>query len=68
MARRAPEAICAALHPGTVATGLSAPFQAAGLEVHAPADAARHILAVLDQLTAEANGGFFDWRDQTIPW
>ena len=68
LARRAPEAICAALHPGTVATGLSAHFQATGLEVHAPADAARHILAVLDQLTAEANGGFFDWRGQTVPW
>jgi NAD(P)-dependent dehydrogenase (short-subunit alcohol dehydrogenase family) len=68
LARRAPQAICAAWHPGTVATALSAPFQAAGLEVHTPADAARHILAVLDQLTADANGGFFDWRGQTVPW
>jgi len=68
LARRSPEALCIALHPGTVATALSAPFAARGLEVHTPPDAARHLLAVVDQLTAEANGGFFDWRGQPIPW
>ena len=30
--------------------------------------AARHLLAVVDQLTADANGGFFDWRGQPVPW
>jgi len=45
LARRAPEALCIALHPGTVAAPLSAPFAAAGLEVHTPAQAARHRLA-----------------------
>jgi hypothetical protein len=30
--------------------------------------AARHLLAVTDQLTANANGGFFDWRGQPVPW
>jgi NAD(P)-dependent dehydrogenase (short-subunit alcohol dehydrogenase family) len=68
LARRSPEAICIALHPGTVATSLSAPFTAAGLEVHTPAAASRHLLAVVDELTAEANGGFFDWRGQPVPW
>jgi hypothetical protein len=68
LARRSPEALCIALHPGTVATALSAPFAATGLEVHTPAATARHLLAVVDQLTAEANGGFFDWRGQTVPW
>ena len=67
-ARRSPNAICVALHPGTVATALSAPFAATGLEVHPPMAAARHLLAVVNQLTAEANGGFFDWRGQTVPW
>jgi len=56
------------LHPGTVATALSAPFSTAGLEVHSPAAAARHLLAVVDQLTADANGGFFDWCGQPVPW
>jgi len=68
LARRAPEALCIALHPGTVATQLSAPFAATGLEVHTPLEAARHLLGVADGLTAEASGGFFDWRGQPVPW
>lgn len=66
--RRSPDAICVALHPGTVATALSAPFSVAGLEVFTPAAAAGHLLAVVDRLKAGANGGFFDWRGQTVPW
>lgn len=46
----------------------AAAFAATGLEVHPPPAAARHLLAVVDQLTAEANGGFFDWRAQPVPW
>jgi hypothetical protein len=68
LGRRSPNAICVALHPGTVATALSAPFAATGLEAHTPPAAARHLLAVVDQLAAEATGGFFDWRGQTVPW
>lgn len=68
LARRAPEALCISLHPGTVVTSLSAPFAATGLEVHAPAEAASHLLAVIDSLTAEASGGFYDWRGQQVPW
>jgi hypothetical protein len=56
------------LHPGTVATGLSAPFRANAPKAHAPAEAAHHLLAVVDQLMAEANGGFFDWCGQPVPW
>jgi NAD(P)-dependent dehydrogenase (short-subunit alcohol dehydrogenase family) len=68
LARRSPQALCVALHPGTVATALSAPFAATGLEIHPPAAAARHLLTVLDRLPADANGGFFDWRGQSVPW
>lgn len=68
LARRSPEALCIALHPGTVATALSAPFATTGLEVHPPRTAARHLLAVIDQLAAEATGGFFDWRGEPVPW
>jgi NAD(P)-dependent dehydrogenase (short-subunit alcohol dehydrogenase family) len=68
LARRAPDAICVALHPGTVATALSAPFEASGLKIHPPAAAARHLLAVAERLTPSANGGFFDWRGQPVPW
>ncbi len=68
LARRSPDALCIALHPGTVATALSAPFAATGRDVLTPAEAARHLLAVIEKLTIEANGGFFDWRGQRVPW
>ncbi len=68
LARRSPEGICVALHPGTVATTLSAPFTQAGHSAHTPAETSRHLLAVVDKLTVEANGGFFDWRGQPVPW
>jgi NAD(P)-dependent dehydrogenase (short-subunit alcohol dehydrogenase family) len=68
LARWAPEAICVCLHPGTVATALSAPFAANGLEIHSPQVAAGHLLAIVDGLTADATGGFFDWRGETVPW
>ena len=68
LARRSPDAICIALHPGTVATKLSAPFASSGLEVHPPHAAARHLLTVVDNLTADATGEFFDWRGKIVPW
>jgi NAD(P)-dependent dehydrogenase (short-subunit alcohol dehydrogenase family) len=68
LTRRSPEGICVALHPGTVATTLSAPFTPAGHSAHTPAEAARHLLAVVDKLSAEANGGFFDWQGEPVPW
>jgi NAD(P)-dependent dehydrogenase (short-subunit alcohol dehydrogenase family) len=68
LSRQSPDALCIAIHPGTVATSLSAPFATTGLEVHEPAAAARNLLSVLAQLTAESSGGFFDWRGQAVPW
>jgi NAD(P)-dependent dehydrogenase (short-subunit alcohol dehydrogenase family) len=68
LARRAPQAVCVALHPGTVDTALSAPFSRRGLQVHSPAEAARHLLQVVDTLSAADSGGFYDWRGAAIPW
>jgi NAD(P)-dependent dehydrogenase (short-subunit alcohol dehydrogenase family) len=66
--RTHPDALCVALHPGTVRTGLSAPFTQAGQELHAPEVAARHLLAVIEKLTADDNGSFYDWRGNPIEW
>lgn len=66
--RRAPQALCVAVHPGTVDTGLSAPFAKRGLNVQAPAEAAARLLAGLQRLGLEANGGFFDPDGQPLPW
>jgi len=66
--RTRPQAICVALHPGTVATRLSAPFAKSGLEVRAPETAAKDLLDVIGRLTPAMSGGFFDQRGETIPW
>ena len=66
--RSQPDAICVALHPGTVATGLSAPFAKTGLDVQSPADAAGRLLSVVDGLTAADSGGFFNHDGSALPW
>lgn len=68
LARRCPQAVCVALHPGTVATGLSAPFVGERATVFEPAVAAAHLLDVIDGLTLAESGGFFDWRGEAVPW
>jgi len=68
VARKRPLAVLAALHPGTVRSGLSAPI-IGDAEAMAPAESARHLLAVLDALPAEgASGGFHAWDGAAIPW
>ncbi len=68
VARRRPLAVLAALHPGTVASPLSAPI-IGDAEAATPAQAARNLLAVLDALPAEgASGGFHAWDGRPIPW
>ena len=66
--RTRPDAIVVALHPGTVATDLSAPFQAnvAADGLFTPDQAAAHLLAVIDGLAPEDSGGFFAWDGRSI--
>ncbi len=66
--RRAPEAVCIVLHPGTVDTKLSAPFARTGLDVQSPAQAADRLLMVVDRLDASASGGFYDHRGEPVDW
>ncbi len=68
LARRNKQAVCVALHPGTVATALSQPFAKTGLKVRPPAEAARELLAVLAGLNASQSGGFVDHLGHTVPW
>ena len=67
-ARRAPGAIVVALHPGTVATGLSAPFRGQAEGVVTPEEAAAHLLDVLARLQPADSGGFFAWDGAPIPF
>jgi NAD(P)-dependent dehydrogenase (short-subunit alcohol dehydrogenase family) len=68
LGRRQPGAICVALHPGTVATPLSAPFVKAGLDVQTPQEAAERLVNVIDRLPPGSSGGFFDHRGDPVPW
>ncbi|TVQ29073.1 MAG: SDR family NAD(P)-dependent oxidoreductase [Geminicoccaceae bacterium] len=70
LARRAPEAVCVGLHPGTVETNLSAPFRSgvAADKLFEPSFAAARLLSVLDGLTAADTGGLFAWDGQRLPF
>jgi NAD(P)-dependent dehydrogenase (short-subunit alcohol dehydrogenase family) len=70
LARQRPQAICVALHPGTVDTGLSAPFQGgvSAEKLFTPDFAAERLLSVLDGLGPADSGGFFAWDGTPIPW
>lgn len=67
LARTHPQAVLAALHPGTVDSHLSAPFR--GAEIGRPASAAAaDLLAVLDGLSPETSGGFWAYDGNALPW
>lgn len=67
VARSHPLAVVVTLHPGTVDTSLTARYR--GDHTAMPTDqAATHLLAVLDGLTAADSGGFYDWQGQPVPW
>ncbi|QGG80778.1 SDR family NAD(P)-dependent oxidoreductase [Litorivicinus lipolyticus] len=65
-----PWATIAMLHPGTVDTGLSKPFQAAvpAGKLFTPAQAAAQLESVVQGLTPAQTGAFIDWNHQPIPF
>ena len=67
-ARKLPDSIVVALHPGTVDTGLSKPFTARVPQsrLFAPGQAAGHLLDVIEELTPDDTGGFFAWDGSRI--
>jgi NAD(P)-dependent dehydrogenase (short-subunit alcohol dehydrogenase family) len=69
LVRTHPLAIVAGLHPGTVDSGLSQPFQR-GVQPDAlftTTYSAARLLAVVDSLTPADSGGCFAWDGQRIP-
>lgn len=67
LARTHPHSVCVALHPGTVATPLTARY-ATGHPTVPPATAAHNLLGVLERLTPADTGLFFDWQGKSVPW
>jgi len=66
--RTHPLAVCVALHPGTVDTAMSAPFQkgVAPEKLFTPDFAAERLIAVADTLTPGDSGGHFAWDGARI--
>ena len=69
MARTHPEGMVVGLHPGTVESALSQPFQSGLAEgqLTAPHDAAANLLGVLAGLTPAQSGRVFDFRGDEVP-
>jgi NAD(P)-dependent dehydrogenase (short-subunit alcohol dehydrogenase family) len=67
-ARNRPNVIIVTLHPGTVDTGMSKPFQAnvAPEKLFTPALAAEQLLSVIHGLTPADSGGHFAWDGTRI--
>ncbi len=70
LARTHPQALAVTLHPGTVNTPLSAPFQrgVAPEKLFTPEMSAAALLGVLDGLTPEHSGGLFAWDGLQVPF
>ncbi len=67
-ARKAPEQILLALHPGTVDTAMSKPFQKGVKTLFSPQESARHLLRVIDAATPAQSGLLIDWQGEVIPY
>ena len=68
LTRTHPACVCVALHPGTVDTALSRPFQTGvpSKKLFTPERAASQLLAVLDDLRPESSGRLIGWDGREI--
>lgn len=64
------QACCLLLHPGTVDTPLSAPFQGnvAESQLFSPARAAAQLLGIIASAEASGSARFLAWDGSEIPW
>lgn len=65
--RKNREHIVVALHPGTVETRLTDDY-ADRYPTISPEASAQALLAVIDRLTPDDNGSFWDWKGQRVEW
>jgi NAD(P)-dependent dehydrogenase (short-subunit alcohol dehydrogenase family) len=68
--RSHPLATCLQLHPGTVDSNLSAPFQSgvANGKLFTPQQSAAYLLAVIASKSPTDTGTFWDWNNVAIAW
>ena len=68
--RTHPEMICVGLHPGTVDTGLSRPFQrslATNHHMFSPAQSADQLIRVIDRATVQETGSVMAYDGSIVP-
>jgi hypothetical protein len=66
-ARKYKDAVVIGLHPGTVDTSLSKPFQGyVHHEIFSPDQAAEYLLKVIGNATPQNTGKCFDWKGEEI--
>ena len=68
LAMKNKKAICVAVHPGTVVSKLSQPFQKTDLKIQSPHESAKNILQVIFNLNYQDTGNFYNWDGTLIPW
>ncbi len=61
-------AICLAIHPGTVESKLSKPFQKNDLTIQSPQKSASNIFKILTSSTSKDTGSFYNWDGKIIDW
>ena len=61
-------AVFVALHPGTVKSNLSQPFQKTNLKIQDPEESAKHLIKIIDQINPSQTGKFFNWDGSELPW
>ena len=67
LSRTHARSICVALHPGTVATEFTKKYLGRHPAV-TPKEAASNLRTVMDGLSTDDTGRFFDWAGKVVPW
>ena len=62
------KAIIVALHPGTVKSDLSKPFQKTNLKIQNPEESAKHLVKIINSIDQSQTGKFFNWDGSEIAW
>lgn len=62
------KAIFVALHPGTVKSGLSEPFQKSNLKIQEPQESAENLIKIITSIDHTSTGKFFNWDGKELPW
>ena len=70
LGRRNKKLVCVGLHPGTVDTDLSRPFQRSvpAQSLLSADTSAKRLLGVIDSLSPKESGGFYAYDGSRIPW